>query len=139
MACFLAPAAEAVVVTIVKKAVEKKEKEQVKVNGIQTEDIVPAETEGKISFSKKLGWLTNLLWGGSFLLLIEHIWHGEIVPWAPFLTAMGSSEDAAEMVREIATAGTAMAVLITVVWVAMVAVVSVKQNKMIHSESKHSA
>jgi len=34
-----------------------------------------------------LGWLTNMLWGGSLLLAFEHVWHGEETPWFPFLTA----------------------------------------------------
>ncbi|MBR6390662.1 MAG: hypothetical protein IKS16_04890, partial [Lachnospiraceae bacterium] len=45
-----------------------------------------------------------------------HIWHGEVVPWFPFLTAMSNAEDAAEMFHEMATVGVCMALLITVVW-----------------------
>ena len=127
MACFLAPAAEAVVATVAKKIIEKKEQENERVS-IDAEQIPVAEENKKCKFSTKLGWLTNLLGGGSFLLLIEHIWHGEVVPWAPFLTAMGSPEDTQEMLGEIATVGTSMAALITVVWVAMVVVVKVKES-----------
>ena len=57
-----------------------------------------------------------MLWGGSVLLAFEHLWHGEIVPWFPFLTAAGDPESTAEMLREMATAGVSMALLITVVW-----------------------
>jgi hypothetical protein len=76
----------------------------------------------KIPFSRKLKWLTNMLWGGSFLLAFEHVWHGEVTPWFPFLTAAGNPADAAEMLHEMATSGVLMAVLITVVWVGMVLV-----------------
>lgn len=134
MACFLAPAAEAIVVTAAKKVIEKKEKNQVKTDVESTNNLINEESKG-IPLSKKIGWLSNMLWGGSFLLLIEHIWHGEIVPWAPFLTAMGSPEDTAEMLKEIAAAGTAMALLITGVWAVMAAVVRSKE-KAVQKEHK---
>jgi len=70
----------------------------------------------KIKFSRKLRWLTNLLWGGSALLAFEHIWHGEVVPWFPFLTAVENPESAAEMLREMASTGVSMALLVTAVW-----------------------
>ena len=57
-----------------------------------------------------------MLWGGAILLAFEHLWHGEIVPWFPFLTAMADPADAMEMFHEMATVGVTMAVLITVVW-----------------------
>lgn len=58
--------------------------------------------------------------GRSAAIVLEHVWHGEIVPWAPFITAMRTPEETAEMLREIAVSGTLMAVLITAVWAVMV-------------------
>lgn len=113
MACFLVSAAEAVVVTAAKKTVESKH---------------PEETH-KISFSRKLKWLANMLWGGSVLLCFEHIWHGEIVPWFPFLTAAENPADTAAMLHEMATIGVTMAVIITAVWCGMLGVVKVMENK----------
>ncbi|PKH47146.1 hypothetical protein KKB3_00150, partial [Dehalococcoides mccartyi] len=49
-----------------------------------------------------------------------HVWHGEVVPWWPFLTAMENPADIAPMLHEMATVGGAMAVTVTVVWVIMV-------------------
>lgn len=106
MACFTVPAGEAVVTTIVKKTMEKK--------GIQEK-----ESDGKIPMTRKLKWLSNLLWGGSVLLAFEHVWHGEVQPFFPFLTAMSNPEDTAEMLHEIATVGVSMAVLVTAVWIGM--------------------
>ena len=114
MACFIVPAAEAVIATIAAKVIKKKEKETQKIS-IESEIKEAVKTE-RIQFSRKLKWLTNLLWGGSVLLAFEHLWHGEIVPWFPFLTAAGDPESTAEMLREMATAGVSMALLITVVW-----------------------
>lgn len=107
MACFLVPAAEAVITTVTT--------DQMKAHEGET---------GKIPFSRKLGWLNKMLLGGSVLLAFEHVWHGEVTPWFPFLTAASNPVDAAAMLREMSTAGVAMAVLVTAVWAGMLAVVS---------------
>jgi hypothetical protein len=112
MACFLVSAAEAVVVTAVEKAEEKKELQAIETG-------VAKEIEVKVPLSRKLKWLTYMLWGGAVLLAFEHVWHGEVVPWFPFLTAMSDPADAAEMFHEMATVGVTMAALITVVWLGM--------------------
>ena len=111
MACFLVPATEAIVTTIVEKKLKSKEKKQGEEN-----------KKSIVSFSKKLKWLNNMLWGGAILLAFEHIWHGEVVPFFPFLTAASNSSDAAEMLHEMVTTGVMMAVLVTIVWIGMVIV-----------------
>jgi hypothetical protein len=113
MACFLVPGGEAIIVTVVKKVVEKREQ---KAGGAGTE-----KTGGK--WSQRLGWLNNLLWGGVILLALEHVWHGEVVPWPPFLTAMETPGEVSPMLHEIATYGVAMAITVTVVW-ALICVVA---------------
>ena len=113
MACFAVPVAEAVVTTIVTKIIEKKE-----ASCAENKQASPA----KVPFSRKLRWLNNLLWGGSALLAFEHVWHGEVVPWFPFLTAAANADDRAEMLHEMATVGVTMAALVTVVWVGMLIV-----------------
>ena len=114
MACFIVPATEAVVTTIVTKIVEMKEKDKL------TETGTVEVSEKKTGFSRKLKWLNGLLWGGSALLAFEHLWHGEITPFFPFLTAASNPADAAEMLHEMATSGVAMAALVTLVWGGMV-------------------
>lgn len=104
MACFLVPAAEAVVTGVVEKVAK------------------PQEDTEKVTFLNKLPWLTKLLTGGSVLLCFEHVWHGEVVPWFPFLTAASNPEDAAVMLQEMASVGSSMALLLTAVWACMVLV-----------------
>ena len=70
-----------------------------------------------------------MLWGGSALLAFEHVWHGEVVPWFPFLTNAANSADAAEMLHEMSTAGVSMAAVISAVWLGMVAVSSVIEKR----------
>ena len=129
MACFLVPAAEAVVMTIATKVAASKEKQ------LQTVQIDAGngevETVKKYTMAQKLRWLTNLLWGGAILLMFEHVWHGEVVPWFPFLTAAADPGDAAEMLHEMATTGVTMALLVTAVWVLMLIGASVIEKRAI--------
>ena len=126
MACFTVPAAEAVVTTIAGKIIKSKEKKDGLSGAVNTKP----ESEGseKISWSTKIGWLNKMLWGGSALLAFEHVWHGEVVPFFPFLTAVKDGE-AAEMLHEMATAGVCMALLVTAAWGMMVGVVSMFEKK----------
>ena len=127
MACFLVSAAEAVITTVATKIIEKKEKEQkdlkISFDGEKVESAV------KIPFSRKLKWLNRMLWGGSALLMFEHVWHGEVVPFFPFLTAASNPEDAAEMLHEMATVGVSMAVLVTLVWLGIVGVTALIEKR----------
>ena len=102
---FLVPAAEAAVTTIVKKVIDKK-------------------TDGKNIFAEKLGRLNGMLWGGSGLLAFEHLWHGEITPFFPFLTAASNHDDLVQMLHEMAVSGTSMALVVTGAWAATVIVES---------------
>lgn len=112
MACFLVSVAEAVVVKVAEKAAKQNELRALERNTEKAKEVT-------IPLSRKLKWLSNMLLGGSVLLAFEHVWHGEIVPWFPFLTAMSDPEDTAEMLHEMATIGVSMAVLVTVVWIGM--------------------
>ena len=111
MACFIVPATEAIVTTVAQKIISKKE---------ETEN--NKKSDNSIRFSEKLKWLNGMLWGGSGLLAFEHLWHGEITPFFPFLTAANDPADTAKMLHEMATSGSAMAVLVTAVWAGAVIV-----------------
>jgi hypothetical protein len=98
MACFLVPMALAIVTSILQKTARN--------------------LAGKI----KLWILNALLWGGVILLAIEHVWHGEVVPWPPFLTAMANPVDIPVMLHEMLTVGTMMSVATLVTWGAILAI-----------------
>ena len=122
MACFLVPTAEAIIVTAINQGVKGKEKNESALSISSEEEAFVAESEKEIPLSRKLAWLKNMLWGGAALLAFEHVWHGEVVPWFPFLTAAADPADAADMLHEMATSGVMMAVLVTVIWAVMVGV-----------------
>ena len=129
MACFLVAAAEAVGVTVAVRILKHKDKKR----KLSTGSDAPVD-EGKLPFYKKLQWLANLLWGGVVLLAFEHLWHGEVVPWFPFLTAMGDPEAVSEMLSEMGTVGVCMCALVTAVWGGIVAVYSAIEKKRISAD-----
>ena len=127
MACFLVPATEAVIATAA-FVVAKKHEQKLAAPRLNEGGEISA-SDVKITWSKRLSWLLALLWGGVLLLAFEHFWHGEVVPFPPFLTAMASPEDTAEMLHEMATVGVSMAVTVTTVWAAICAVAEAKVRK----------
>lgn len=125
MACFLVPAAEAVVTTVLEKSLESKE--MAVGEAVQHEKYTSA---GHIPFSRKLKWLNNMLWGGSALLAFEHVWHGEVVPFFPFLTAAQDPASTAEMLHEMSTVGVGMAGLVSLAWAGMLAVTHILEKRL---------
>lgn len=105
MACVVVPFVEAVGISVAEKALAKR------------------TVEGGIArdFVEKIPVLKNMLYGGSLLLAVEHIYHGEISFIPPFLTAARNPAEIPAMLREMATVGVAMALLTTAVWAGYVA------------------
>ena len=103
MACFTVPLATAVATTAVKTALP--------------------ESAKRNPFAAKLPWLEKMMFGGSLVLALEHVYHGEVVFTPPFLTAMTEGPEAvSEMLHEMATRGVAMTLLVVVAWAGLVAV-----------------
>ena len=133
MACFLVPTAEAIVSAVATQVA--KNSEQKDLTKIDHESVTEApEVPHKMPFSRKLRWLTNMLLGGAVLLCFEHLWHGEVVPFPPFLTAAADPGETAVMLHEMSTVGVCMALLITAVWIGMVIVTNIIENRTIEEE-----
>lgn len=103
MACFLVPTAAAIVTTAAEKKVPEK---------------------------YHLNWLNSMLWGGVAMLAVEHIAHGEVVLYPPFLTA-GLFEVWPEMIR----VGIPMTLIIFLIWGIMVAVDAKMSKKVKYAET----
>ena len=73
MACFIVPAVEAVITTVAEKVIKSRETPET-IDVVREDGTV--ETVTRTPFSRKLGWLNKLLWGGVILLAFEHLWHG---------------------------------------------------------------
>jgi len=102
MACFLVPAGTAIVTAIVRKRIPEK---------------------------YHMNWLNSMLWGGVVMLAVEHISHGEIVLYPPFLTA-GLPEVFPEMMR----VGIPMTLSIFLIWRIMVVVAARVSKRVPHKE-----
>ena len=116
MACFIVPATEAVATTIVTKVMEKREKKQLESLNLSEEEKKKYMLQKSHTTLHNMKWLNSMLWGGSALLAFEHVWHGEVVPFFPFLTAASNPQDAMQMLHEMGTVGVTMAIVVTVVW-----------------------
>jgi len=93
MACFIAPMSLAIVTTIFRK---------------------------KIPEALHIGWLNIMIWGGATMLAVEHIAHGEIILYPPFLTAMQTPAEIPVMLQEMAIVGGTMTITIVFVWILLV-------------------
>ena len=97
MACFVVPTAAAIVTTAIGKKVPEK---------------------------YHMNWLNSMMWGGVVMLAVEHIAHGEVVLYPPFLTA-GLSEVWPEMMR----VGIPMTLSVFLIWGVMVAIAAIASKR----------
>lgn len=104
MACFIVPLTQAIATTAYRKHVEKK----ALVNG--EKNLSP--------FTSHLSTLEMMLWGGSLMLIVDHIINGEVTWQYPFFTALATEGGGIVMLREMLFVGVPMSVLVTAVWAA---------------------
>ena len=112
MACFLVSATVGIGVSVARHIVKHHEKKL----ELEGKTQLPEKFGSDIKWSQKLAYLELTLFSGSFLLAIEHILHGEVVPFPPFLTAASNPADLAEMLTEMGTVGFAMLAILLVAW-----------------------
>jgi hypothetical protein len=120
MACFVAPATVAVVTTIVRKVVQKREG----TSAAQSAGHSSSEISGK--WTQRLGWLNTMLWGGTVMLVLDHILSGELIARPPFLTALSAPAQTGAVLREILVTGGAMTAAVFVVWGVMIVCVELR-------------
>jgi len=80
-----------------------------------------ARRAAKRSDRLKLWALELMLLGGALVLAVEHAWHGEVVPYPPFLTAMKNPSDVPVMLHEMWAVGGSMTAAVASVWASIVA------------------
>ena len=126
MACFTVSAAAGIGVAVARHIVKHREK-KLALEG-KTPEIKKFGSD--VKWSKKLAYLELVLFAGSFVLAIEHILHGEVTPFPPFLTAAADPADAREMLYEMGTVGVTMLAILVAAWAIGVLVVDlVKYRK----------
>ncbi len=102
MACFIAPLVEAIAVTAIRKS------------GLK----------GNSPYLQHLPDLEKMLWGGTLMLIVDHIINGELTWTFPFFTSLGQTGGAAILWREVLTVGMPMALALTAAWAVWVALKS---------------
>jgi hypothetical protein len=122
MACFVAPAAVAIVTTVARKVVEKREG----VSATERADGRATNISGR--WTQRLGWLNAMLWGGTIMLVLDHLITGELTLQPPFLTALQTPAQADAMFREILVTGGAMTAAVFAVWALMIVVVELRSK-----------
>ena len=60
--------------------------------------------------------LEKMLWGGTVMLIVDHIINGELTWRFPFFTALSQTDGGAVMLREMLTVGVPMSLILTGVW-----------------------
>ena len=98
MSCFVVPLAQAVVTSAIRKSNEKNNRSD------------------HSDFARHLPALEKMLWGGSVMLIVDHIINGEVTWRYPFFTALTETGGAEVMLREMLTVGLPMSVVLTLVW-----------------------
>ena len=110
MSCFIVPLTQAVVTSTIRKSNEKNNRSD------------------HTAFVRHLPALEKMLWGGSVMLVVDHIINGELTWRFPFFTALEQAGGGAVMLREMLTVGVPMSLAITAVW-AIYAVIKERRKK----------
>ena len=110
MSCFVVPLAQAVVTSAIRKSNEKNNRSD------------------HSAFARHLPALEKMLWGGSVMLVVDHIINGEVTWRYPFFTALEEAGGFQVMLREMLTVGLPMSIVLTAVWVGY-AVLKERKNR----------
>ena len=94
MACFIVPLTQAVATSIYRKTTDR------------TQSFV----------GRNLKTLEQMLWGGTLMLIVDHVINGEVTWRYPFFTALETAGGGAVMLREMLTVGLPMSIIVTLVW-----------------------
>ena len=99
MSCFIVPLTQAIATSAYRKTHK---------NSIESPDAS--------ALKRNLPALEKMLWGGSVMLVVDHIINGELTWRFPFFTALENAGGGAVMLREMLTVGVPMSLVITAVW-----------------------
>ena len=98
MACFIVPLTQAIATSIYRKT----NKENLEQSDSALKRHIPA--------------LETMLWGGSVMLIVDHIINGELTWRFPFFTALAADGGGAVMLKEMLTVGLPMSIVLTALW-----------------------
>ena len=99
MCCFLVPLVQAIATIVIRRTHAKA------VSGPDAN-----------LFVRHLPALEKMLWGGTLMLIVDHVINGEVTWRFPFFTALMQEGGGGVMLREILTVGVPMSLVLTVAW-----------------------
>lgn len=105
MSCFIVPLVQALATTAYRTSLRKK-----------------AATTEFSPLKRHIPDLEKMLWGGTLMLIVDHIINGELMWRFPFFSALETSGGFTTMLHEMLTVGVPMSLALTVAWVIWVAV-----------------
>lgn len=112
MSCFVVPLVQAIATSVYRK---------------HHDDSI--HDPGASPLKRNLPSLEKMLWGGSVMLVVDHIINGELTWRFPFFTALDSVGGGAVMLKEMLTVGVPMSLVLTAVW-AVWAIVKSKKGSL---------
>lgn len=102
MCCFLVPMAQAIATSVYRKH--------------NSQDINSCSSLLK----HNIPGLEKMLWGGTVMLIVDHIINGEVTWRFPFFTALNQVDGWQIMLKEMLTVGVPMSLVLTAFWAATV-------------------
>lgn len=97
MSCFIIPMAQAIATSAYRKANAK------------------AIESSEHALTRNIPALEKMLWGGTVMLIVDHIINGELTWQYPFFTALETGGFPV-MLRELLTVGVPMSLTLTAIW-----------------------
>jgi len=99
MACFIVPMVQAIATSIYRKAASK--------------SIASPEAS---ALNRHISALEKMLWGGTIMLVVDHVINGELTWRFPFFTALGQTGGFETMLQEMLSVGVPMSLALTGIW-----------------------
>jgi hypothetical protein len=99
MACFVVPLVQAIATSAIRKS---------------NESAIRSGHANRLM--RELPALEKMLWGGSVMLIVDHILSGELTWRFPFFTALDQAGGGMVMLREMLTVGVPMSLVLTALW-----------------------
>ena len=99
MACFIVPLVQAVATTVYRKR-----------------HAAEIATPDAPVLKHRLPDLEKMLWGGTLMLIVDHVINGELTWRFPFFTALDQAGGGLVMLREMLTVGVPMSLVLTATW-----------------------
>ncbi|MGM9735956.1 MAG: hypothetical protein ACI4TM_06230 [Candidatus Cryptobacteroides sp.] len=99
MSCFLVPMVQAIATTAYRRHIGKDS----------------SRSEGTL-LGQNIPALEKMLWGGTVMLIVDHIINGELTWSFPFFTALSQTGGVKVFFHEILAVGVPMSLVLTTVW-----------------------